>query len=248
MSRITTVLHDILDRVEKGQVLFSARLIASFIGQIISCKSVLGNLVRLKTRFLYFCVETRASWCSRIKLTQDAISELRFWRESVYSLNEGGTKFKSVSISEIFDFELFSDASDSGYGGYVIQPNGNSEFQTVSGASGQQGQRQIPQTESGHDLEEGQTVSGVWSRFETEKSSTWRELESIYRVIHSKSDDLSNSTVKVVSDNENVSHILHVGSKKSDLQDFCGQHSRSMRAKSYIDSTGMGTEASKQGC
>ena len=161
MSRITTILHDILDRVDKGQVLFSTRLIASFVGQIISCKSVLGNLVRLKTRFLYFCVETSASWFSRIKFTQDAISELRFWRESVHSLNEGGTECKSLSMSDIFDFELFSDASDSGYGGYVIQPNDNSEFQTVSGASGQQGQRQISQTGSGHDLEEGQTLSGV---------------------------------------------------------------------------------------
>ena len=220
MNRITTVLHDILIRVDKGQDLFSAKLIASFVGQIISCKSVFGNLVRLKTRFLYFCVETRASWFSRIKLAQDAISDLRFWCESVQSLNEGGTDFKSVSMSDIFDFELFSDASDSGYGGYVIQPNDNSEFQTVSGASGQQGQRQISQTGSGHDLEEVQTVSGVWSRLETEKSSTWRELDSVYRVIHSKSDDLSNSIVKVVSDNKNVSHILQVGSKKPDLQDI----------------------------
>ena len=46
------------------------------------------------------------------------------------------------------------------------------------------------------------------------------ELESVYRVIHSKSDDLSNSTVKVVSENKNVSHILQVGSKKPDLQDI----------------------------
>ena len=79
----------------------------------------------------------------------------------MHSLIEGGTDFKLVSLSDIFDFELFRDALDSGYRGYVVQPNDSLEFQTVSGASGQQGQRQISQTGSGHDLQEGQTVSDV---------------------------------------------------------------------------------------
>ena len=135
MNRITTVLHDILIRVDKGLDLYSARLIASFVGQIISCKSMLGNLVRLKTRFLYCCVETRASRFSQIKLTQDAISELRIWCESVHSLNEGGTYFKSVSMSDIFDFEFFFTLQIADTEDYVIQPNDNSEFQTVSRGS-----------------------------------------------------------------------------------------------------------------
>ena len=49
---------------------------------------------------------------------------------------------------------------------------------------------------------------------------TEKKFESVYRVIHSKSDDLSNSTVKVVSHNKNVSNILQVGSKKPDLPDI----------------------------
>ena len=50
MNRITTVLHDILIRADKGKDLFSARLIASFVGQLISCKSVLGNFVKFDSK------------------------------------------------------------------------------------------------------------------------------------------------------------------------------------------------------
>ena len=214
MGRMLTILEDILGKVNKGQIMLSAKLIASFVGQIISCKSVLGDLVRFKTRFLYFCVETRASWFSKIKLTPEAITELRFWFEQILHLNSVGTELTSVNLSEMFDYEMFSDASDSGYGGYVASMN----FQENSAAPGQQGKGQIPQTGSDHDVSDSHAVTGVWSRFEAGKSSTWRELESVHRVIRSKSDVLSNTKVKVVSDNKNVSHILQVGSKKQDLQ------------------------------
>ena len=214
MGRVLTILEDILGKVNKGQIMLSAKLIASFVGQIISCKSVLGDLVRFKTRFLYFCVETRASWFSKIKLTPEAITELRFWFEQILHLNSVGTDLTSVNLSEMFDYEMFSDASDSGYGGYEASMN----FQENSAAPGQQGQGQIPQTGSDHDVSDSHAVTGVWSRFEAGKSSTWRELESVHRVIRSKSDVLSNTKVKVISDNKNVSHILQVGSKKPDLQ------------------------------
>ena len=173
MGRMLTILEDILGKVNKGQIMLSAKLIASFVGQIISCKSVLGDLVRFKTRFLYFCVETRASWFSKIKLTPEAITELRFWFEQILHLNSVGTELTSVNLSEMFDYEMFSDASDSGYGGYVASMN----FQENSAAPGQQGKGQIPQTGSDHDVSDSHAVTGVWSRFEAGKSSTWRELE-----------------------------------------------------------------------
>ena len=53
-------------------------------------------------------------------------------------------------------------------------------------------------------------------------SSTWRELESVYRFVHSSVDSMEGQTVLVNTDKKNVCSILqvHVGSKKPYLQDI----------------------------
>lgn len=61
-------------------------------------------------------------------------------------------------------------------------------------------------------------MSGSWSQKECIKSSTWRELESVHRIINTHSDDLKSLSLVVYSVNKNVSHILEVGSKKENLQ------------------------------
>ncbi|VDI25194.1 Hypothetical predicted protein [Mytilus galloprovincialis] len=58
----------------------------------------------------------------------------------------------------------------------------------------------------------------IGSRVKQFESSTWRELETVRRVLNSYDSFLENKTVKVNSDNKNVTHILNVGSKKFKLQ------------------------------
>lgn len=79
--------------------MFSVRLIACLTGQIISMKAVFGNVVRIMTRFLYFCVETRAtcSWNSKVLLSENAIQEVLFWSESIKSLNCSGALFRNIN-------------------------------------------------------------------------------------------------------------------------------------------------------
>ena len=71
-------------------------------------------------------------------------------------------------------------------------------------------------------------VIGVWSCIEKKKSSTWREAETVKRVIVSNVDTLRGKRVKVFSDNKNVQSVLQAGSSKeelqeiaSDVRDFC---------------------------
>lgn len=111
-----------------------------------------------------------------------------------------------IDLSETRDFELFSDASDVGYGGYI-----NPTVQRSDKSSSQQGGDIVLQKDR-------VTLSGSWSQRECNKSSTWRELESVHRIINTHSDDLKGSSLVVYSDNKNVSHILEVGSKKENLQ------------------------------
>lgn len=59
-------------------------------GQIISMQTVLGKIVQLKTRELYKCILTAASWNAPVKITEKAVSELRFWRQNLKSMNAKG--------------------------------------------------------------------------------------------------------------------------------------------------------------
>ncbi|XP_060574478.1 uncharacterized protein LOC132732127 [Ruditapes philippinarum] len=92
------------------------RFLASITGQIISLQSVLGNKVRLLTRHLFNCINSRASWNAPVVVTDNALSELRFWAKNAEILNKNGRSFK---YDNIYLFNVFADASGSGYGGYV---------------------------------------------------------------------------------------------------------------------------------
>ena len=97
-------------------MLYRAKSVAGIVGQIISMQAVFGSLVRLRTRELYKCIVLRASWKSLVALTAPAIEELRFWINSVNQLNEKGN---DLHESDLCDLEAFTDASETGFGGYI---------------------------------------------------------------------------------------------------------------------------------
>ncbi len=69
-------------------------------------------------------------------------------------------------------------------------------------------------------VEHGPHVAyGQWSPEEAVQSSTWRELCGMRLVLESVASKLANSRVHWFTDNQNVSHILTVGSRKCHLQD-----------------------------
>ena len=59
---------------------------------------------------------------------------------------------------------------------------------------------------------------GMWAPDEVLKSSTWRELSAVHRVLHSFAKSLRNSKVKWYSDNAAVCSIVSKGSMKRELQ------------------------------
>lgn len=61
-------------------------------------------------------------------------------------------------------------------------------------------------------------VIGDWDSSESAKSSTWREPETVRRVIKSSVEILKNKQVKVYSDNKNVQSILQIGSKRQNYR------------------------------
>lgn len=59
---------------------------------------------------------------------------------------------------------------------------------------------------------------GAWNSEESCRSSTWKKLVAVLRVLLSLSHELAGKRVKWFTDNKNVVSILNKGSMKEDLQ------------------------------
>ena len=117
IDRIITALDSLVYQIDSDDCnLVPARFLASVVGQVISLTQSIGRLVRLKTRALYRCIDTRASWNAPVLVDHDAYEEIKFWRSEVRFLNDKGLSIECNVDTEI---EVFSDASGTGYGGYV---------------------------------------------------------------------------------------------------------------------------------
>ena len=161
----------------------SVRAVASIVGQVMSMSLALGPISRLRTRALYGDINACVSWKAFLGLSEEARAELNFWQNNVAVLNGQPIWFKPGATRVVY-----SDASDSGYGGYSVEVGPN-------------------------------VAQGCWSEHESKLSSTWRELKAVYQVLRSLAPKLSGHTVKWFSDNQNVTRIVHTGSRKPHLQD-----------------------------
>ena len=92
------------------------RAVASVVGQIIAMGRAIGPVARLRTRALYQVIEERWSWSGLVMLSEEARQELQFWNQNMHSLN-GQPIWFSTGATRV----VFSDASATGYGGYVIE-------------------------------------------------------------------------------------------------------------------------------
>ena len=93
-------------------------------GRLISMSPAIGPLTRLFTRQMYKFIEGRTSWFQQ-KLVPDSVrQELTFWTRNLDDEN-GHTMKSNPTISKI----IYSDASDTGYGGYILQKLGNTVAQ-----------------------------------------------------------------------------------------------------------------------
>lgn len=160
--RLNLCLDTIHGEVQKNVLYFRAKFLAKIVGQIISMKVVFGDIVRMKTRFLYYCISSKASWEAQVKITANALREIEFWRKSVSILNGNGCSIDFVSASDVCSLFLYCDASDVGFGGYFECINDNNENVFMG------------------------SVVGNWTAEEAMQSSTWRESETVNRVMKSK--------------------------------------------------------------
>ncbi|XP_060597608.1 uncharacterized protein LOC132751470 [Ruditapes philippinarum] len=226
---IESVLYQI--SCDKCSVL-PVRVLASLVGRLISLQFVFGNIVRLRTREMYKCIISRASWDSPVLVSESAIHEIMYWKENVRKLNGSG---KYMSEMKVYDIHVFCDASGSGYGGYLYFPSNEAQLHSniqmsgtllspevdcmsnvmlkspISSAVSPEVEKcMLDNTKKSIDIDT--KVTGSWLFEEQIKSSSWREVEAVNRVVRSQAQFLKNKNVKVFSDNQNVKSILLNGS------------------------------------
>lgn len=93
-----------------------AKAIASLVGRLISMSFGLGPICRFRTRALYAVLDSRRSWFDMLRLNDDSKAEINFWHSCLEYFN-GQPLWQSPSAMRI----VYSDASDSGFGGYVVE-------------------------------------------------------------------------------------------------------------------------------
>ena len=167
----------------KASPLIKGRQLPSIVGKIISMGIAFGPVSRFMTR-PYAVLESRQSWWDTLQLSPEAQAELSFWSSNLEKFNAQPIWHSPSAVRVVY-----SDASDTGYGGYVV--------------------------------EHGGCIShGQWTVEEAERSSTWRELSAVWLVLSSVAAKLVNARVRWFTDNQNVAHILQVGSRKPELHEI----------------------------
>ena len=78
--------------------------------------TAVGNIVRLMTRHCYCAIGNRSFWDQVVPISPGVREELLFWSSNAYSLNGKFMSPKSSTVGIVY-----SDASDSGFGGYLVQ-------------------------------------------------------------------------------------------------------------------------------
>ena len=160
--------------------------LARLAGQIVSMTLGLGPIARLFTRQMYYRIENRICWNELIEVDSSLLEELQFWLQHVKAFNGYAISRSIASATAV----VYSDASATGYGGYLVQI-GNKH-----------------------------SATGVWPVSEQDMSSTGREMKAILYVLESFRNFLQQQTVIWFTDSSNTVRIVQHGSSKPHLQNI----------------------------
>jgi len=104
----------------KEAQLITARQLASLIRTIISMSLALGPVTCLMTHNLYAVLNDRTSWYQKLALSTEASDEVQFWLDKITHFN-GRNIWPTPSVVRV----VYSDASSTGYGGYMVEHGNN---------------------------------------------------------------------------------------------------------------------------
>jgi len=108
-QRVTSIFNTISYLLDKKYI--SARNLAKLAGKIISTKFILGDIVQIKTRYIYQTIDNNISWDKNFNIIKfsDTVDEILFWKFNFIKLNK-----RAIIENNIPNLFIYSDASDTG--------------------------------------------------------------------------------------------------------------------------------------
>ena len=188
-ARQKTKLQDAISECLSAPSRIPAKSLARITGFITSLSLVTGPVSGLFSRSLHRVLSSRTSWRSILSLDQPALTELRFWRDSLEQFSSRPI-WRDHSLVLVLNY----DAGADGWGGHFLL----------------------------HGVE--QRARGVWAHDERHgvKSSTWRELEGLRRLLLSVGHLLRGHRVLARGDAMNVFWLLKKGGSRAEhLHSIC---------------------------
>ena len=116
-------------RMEKFRALFdftldslypTARMVARFVGTVILMGLGIALIGKLRTRMLYSDICKASFWNEKIKLSNEALEELLFWKHCFGQFNGRPIWLVSPDVAVI----TYADTSATGWGGFSVNVNG----------------------------------------------------------------------------------------------------------------------------
>ena len=185
-SRVEKALKALVEPRREAPI--PRRKLASLAGQLLAMGPVLGAVTRLQTRGMYALIGGDKFWGGVVSWTDEAWSELCFWRS--FAAADGLTIQVPFWVAPVaVEMVAESDASDTGMG-VLLRAPGEPVVTTFAPL-------QLP---------------------DREKSSTWRELAAVELGVESFAERVRGCVVKWCSDNQAAVLILQNGSRVPELQ------------------------------
>ncbi|CAC5425737.1 unnamed protein product [Mytilus coruscus] len=200
LSKLYQTIQDIETCLAHSEIVH-VRTVASLVGQIVSMSYVIGNIAYLMTKYLSMDVITACSWDSYIILSEQSIGNIKFWKYKISNIN-----FKRFNFNLSCNTIVYTDASNTGYGGSIVENPKSIAHGMWSSSEAQNSQ------------------------------STWKELTAVRNVLLSLLDFIKDKRLKWFTDNQNVVSIITKGSMKGHLQDIsCDIYQSCLRHNISLD-------------
>jgi len=113
--RIESLLSDVNNLLRGMNFPVHVKRVASVAGKIISLSNCVGNVARLMSRNLYSLINSSLSWSDYVKLSDEVVTELKFWQENLCKCNGVPIWPLTGRPTRI----VFSDASSVGCGSVI---------------------------------------------------------------------------------------------------------------------------------
>ena len=122
IDKAMLIIDSLIDRPRT-----TARRLACLAGMITSMSFVIGPVTSLMLRYCHVAIINRKSWDSYFNLDLNVQTEICYWKHNLSRLNS-----KCISEYSLPERVIYSDASNDGCGGYIVEVSGSKCFRRFS--------------------------------------------------------------------------------------------------------------------